>query len=133
MMTLRRRWRVIYYETQSGACPVARFLDGLERRARATALAAIDLLEEEGAELRRPYADYLRDGIYELRVRVSTTRYRVLYFFCDRMDIVLAHAIVKESARVPKAEIDRAIRCMEDWIGRRHEDPQGVPRERAQG
>jgi len=74
MMTLRRIWRVIYYETQSGACPVARFLDGLERRARAKTLAAIDLLDEEGAELRRPYADYLRDGIYELRVRVSTTR-----------------------------------------------------------
>jgi phage-related protein len=131
MMILRRRWRVVYYETESGACPVARFLDGLERRARAKALAAIDLLEEVGAELRRPHADYLRDGIYELRVRVSTTHYRILYFFCDRTDIVLAHAIVKESARAPKAEIDRAIRCMEDWTGRRHEDPQGIPRERA--
>lgn len=94
-------------------------------------MAAIDLLEDEGAELRRPYADYLRDGIYELRVRVSRVRYRVLYFLCDGTDIVLAHAIMKESARVPEAEIDRALRCMRDWVRRRHEDPQGVPRARA--
>jgi len=131
MMALRRRWRVIYYETCSFDCPIARFLRGLDRRARAKVMAAIDLLEEEGAELRRPYADYLRDGIYELRVRVSRVRYRVLYFFCAGTDIVLAHAIMKESTRVPEAEIDRAMRCMKDWVGRRHEDPQGVPRERA--
>ncbi len=83
-------WRVVYYETSLGRCPVEAFLDGLDRRARVKVLAAIDLLEEEGPGLRRPYADYLRNGIYELRDEDGRVRYRILYFFCRRTDIVLA-------------------------------------------
>jgi len=115
-------WRVVYYETSLGRCPVEAFLDGLDRRARVKVLASIDLLEEEGPGLRRPYADYLRNGIYELRVRMGRVRYRILYFFCRRADIVLTHGIVKESERVPGEAIERALRCREDWLGRHDED-----------
>lgn len=89
---------------------------------RAKVLAAVDLLEEEGPNLYRPYADYLRDGVHELRVRVSRVRYRVLYFFWDRRDIVLTHGITKKTGRVPETEIDRAVRCREDWLRRHDED-----------
>jgi hypothetical protein len=34
--------------------------------------------------LRRPHADYLEDGIYELRWRNGTVQYRILYFFHGR-------------------------------------------------
>lgn len=115
-------WRVVHYETEEGVCPVAEFLDGLTQKERAKALAAIDLLEEEGPNLRRPYADYLKDDIYELRVRVSRVRYRVFYFFCNREDIVLTHGFKKKVSRVPETEIKRARRFREDWLGRDHED-----------
>jgi len=32
-------------------------------------------------ELRRPLADLLRDGIYELRIRIGRVHCRILYFF----------------------------------------------------
>jgi hypothetical protein len=115
-------WRVVYYETSLGRCPVEAFLDGLDRRARVKVLAAIDLLEEEGPGLRRPYADYLRDSIYEVRVRMGRVRYRILYFFCLGTDIVLTHSIVKESERIPEEAIERALRCREDWLGRQDAD-----------
>ena len=86
-MTADSTWRVVWYEAGDGACPIAEFLDGLTQDERAKALAAIDLLEEEGPNLRRPHADFLKNGIYELRIRVSKVRYRVLYFFCNRTDI----------------------------------------------
>lgn len=41
----------------------------------------IERLRDLGHELRRPEADLLRDGIYELRVRLGTLNYRMLYFF----------------------------------------------------
>ena len=121
-MDTPKSWRVVYYEPSLGRCPVEAFLDSLDRRARVKVLAAIDLLEEEGPGLRRPYADYLRDGIYELRVRIERVRCRILYFFCLRTDIVLSHGIVKESERVPEEAIERALRCREDWLGRQDED-----------
>jgi Gp49-like protein DUF891 len=62
--------------------------------------------------LRRPEADYLRDGIYELRVRMGSVNYRILYFFAGRD---AAHALTKE-AEVPAAEIDRAIRRKDAFL-----------------
>jgi phage-related protein len=55
-----------------------------------------------------PEADYLRDGIYELRVRVQRVNYRLLYFFHGDMAAVLSHGLVKEQ-RVPSGEIDRTL------------------------
>lgn len=60
--------------------------------------------------MRRPYADYLRDGIYELRVKFSSNNYRVLYFFVVRERIVLTHGFVKKSNKVPEKEIEKAIK-----------------------
>ena len=62
-----------------------------------------------GHELRRPEADFLRDGIYELRVRLRTTNYRMLDFFHVRIAAVLAHGLVKAS-EVPQRDIELAIR-----------------------
>jgi len=82
-------WQVVYYEREDGKCPVVNFLDGLNRQERAKALAAIDLLEEEGPNLRRPYADYLKD---------------------DGQNIVLTHGFKKKVRQVPQTEINRARR-----------------------
>lgn len=62
--------------------------------------------------MRRPEADYLRDGIYELRARMGSVNYRILYFFVGRDVLVLARALAKE-AEVPAADIERAIRHKE--------------------
>jgi phage-related protein len=61
-----------------------------------------------GHELRRPIADTLRDGIYELRARRGHVNYRLLYFFHGKNVAILAHALTKE-AEVPDVEIERAI------------------------
>ena len=53
-------------------------------------------------------ADYLRDGIHELRAKSGRVNYRVLYFFHGRNIAVLAHSLTKE-AEVPPVEIDRAL------------------------
>jgi len=52
---------------------------------------------------------YLRDSIYELRVRRGRVQYRILYFFHGQRLAVLAHALTKEG-QVPPADIERAIR-----------------------
>ncbi len=67
-----------------------------------------------GHDLRRPTADYLRDGIYELRAKRGRVNYRILYFFHDKQCAVLGHALTKED-RVPAADIERARRRMEQF------------------
>jgi len=69
----------------------------------------IERLEELGHQLRRPEADMLREGIYELRASFQGIHYRLLYFFHGRSAAVLSHGIVKERV-VPDKEIDAALR-----------------------
>ena len=61
--------------------------------------------------MRRPQADLLRQGIYELRATFSGTHYRMLYFFFGKSCIAVSHGITKED-RVPAKEIDLAIARM---------------------
>jgi hypothetical protein len=69
----------------------------------------IERLEAMGYELRRPEADFLRDGIYELRVRHLNVNYRILYFFHNQT-AVLFDGLTKEDV-VPFKEIDRAVQA----------------------
>lgn len=103
---------VIYYCDRDGVAPVLEWLTKLgrrDRRAAAKCLARIEELGELGHDLRRPIADYLRDGIYELRMRVGRVNYRILYFFHGQNVAVLAHAMAK-AKEVPDADIERALR-----------------------
>ena len=118
---------VFFREGQS--VPVLSWLAGLrrqDRKAFAKCMVRIRELAEFGHELRRPAADYLRDGIYELRAKQGRTQYRVLYFFHGRMLAILAQGLVKKGGKVPGAEIDRAVKrkriFQSDPDGHRHEE-----------
>ena len=92
-------------------------LDRLSEKARAKCISRIERLAEMGHELKRPEADLLRDGIYELRARHGRVNYRILYFFHEG-SAVLAHGLTKEG-RVPDGDIDRARRRRARFV----EDP----------
>lgn len=118
MMAPRRGWEVVFYEDRRGRRPAEEFIEQLPARDSEKVVAWLDFLEEKGPRLGRPYAARLEAGIYELRVRVSTLRYRILYFFWTGRRIVLTHGFTKKSGPVPRAEIERAKRYREDWLER---------------
>jgi hypothetical protein len=88
--------------------PVLGWLDTLPSKIQDKCVVKIEQLRELGHELRRPEADLLRDGIYELRVGHQGMNYRVLYFFHGRVAAVLAHGLIKER-EVPVKDIERAL------------------------
>jgi phage-related protein len=108
------RTRVLIYRELDGTAPFLQWLLGLPSSAQDKVRLRIARLTEAGHELRRPEADYLRDGIYELRATVHGIHYRVLYFFHGRVAAVVAQGIIKEQ-RVPEREIDLAIRRKENF------------------
>jgi phage-related protein len=99
---------VLFYREDDGSFPLLAWLDRLPSKAQAKCLARLKRLEDLGHELRRPEADYLRDGIYELRASLGGVHYRMLYFFHGNLAAVVSHGITKEQS-VPSGEIDRAI------------------------
>ena len=99
---------VIFYHEEEGSVPLLDWLDGLQAKAQDKCLARLARLEALGHELRRPEADYLRDGIHELRASLRGMQYRMLYFFQGNLAAVVSHGIIKEQ-QVPPKEIDLAI------------------------
>lgn len=106
------RAKVHFYMSGDGTVPVFDWLRQLrqqDRRGYAKCIVRIQRLAEEGHALRRPEADYLRDGIYELRARQGHVNYRILYFFHGQNVVILAHGMTTES-EVPDGDIERARR-----------------------
>lgn len=100
--------RVVFYQEDAWTVPVLDWLDTLPAKVQDKCVVRIERLGELGHELRRPGADLLRDGIYELRIGLQGRNYRLLYFFHGKTAAVLAHGIVKER-EVPPREIEVAI------------------------
>jgi phage-related protein len=102
------RTKVVFYKEDDGSVPVLERLDTLQPKALDKCTVRIERLEEMGHELRRPEADFLRDGIYELRVGLQHVNYRMLYFFYGRTVAVVSHGLVKED-EVPAKDIEKAV------------------------
>jgi phage-related protein len=104
--------RIFLFQDANEEVPVLKWLNKLakhDKKGYANCVARIEQLAEYGFELRRPAADFLRDGIYELRAKHVRVQYRILYFFHGQNVVILAHAIIKEDNEVPDKDIDLAL------------------------
>src|SRR5262245_38783855 len=99
---------VVFFQDEDGSVPLLEWLDRLLGKAQAKCLARLKRLKDLGHELRRPDANYLRDGIHELRASLGGVHYRILYFFYGNTAALVSHRISKKQ-RVPPREIERAI------------------------
>ncbi|MDP2157821.1 MAG: type II toxin-antitoxin system RelE/ParE family toxin [Nitrospirota bacterium] len=115
---MKFKWQVLYYETVEGESPVEKFIDSRKERDQAKIFSWISLLEEQGPNLPRPYADLLTDGIHELRVKLSGDQVRILYFFCYKDYIILTHTFRKQTNAVPQGEIKKAQTYRTDFLSR---------------
>lgn len=97
---------VYYFVDKDGTKPVKEFMDSLTEKEQAKVYAYITELKKQGNNLRRPMADYLEDGIYELRPKDN----RIFYFFYLRERAVLVHAIKKHVKKVPESDLRLCIK-----------------------
>jgi hypothetical protein len=105
------RTAIKFYRDVDGSVPVLEWLTDLSARNRNAynkCVYLLQLLGEFGSELRRPRADYLRDGVYELRTKVGSVNYRMLYGFVGKNVALLTAGFTKEKS-VPEKHIDQAV------------------------
>ena len=111
-------YEVIFYEKPDGTEPAKEFLLSLDPKMRAKMLKTIDLLAENGNELREPYSKHLEDSIFELRAKVGSDISRVLYFFFVGKRVVLTNGFIKKTQKTPTGEKERAKQYRKDYMER---------------
>lgn len=109
-------YRIAFYRDERGQEPVRDFIDALSSKTQQKILAWINKLQEEGPFLRRPYADKVKDKLYELRIRFSSDSIRILYFFYLRDKIVLLHGFRKKDWKIHRSDMELAERRMDRFI-----------------
>ena len=100
---------VMIFAEADGSSPFLQWLDRQPPKVQEKCIVFVERLEEYGHELHRPQADYLKDGIYELRVIRQGINYRILYFFYKHQAII-SHGFMKQTNKVPENEINTAIK-----------------------
>lgn len=114
-------FKVVFYETIDGKCPVEKFLDDSNLKMMVKLTGILEILQERGNLLREPYSKFLEDGIFEVRGKVGSDVSRILYFFYYNGEIVLTNGFIKKTQKTPRNEISLAKKYRSDFIERQGE------------
>ena len=110
---------ILFYEDESGRAPVQEFLDELKHQQpnlQALALAGLVKLRDRQNH-REPLSRHVEGSLFELRVGRKDIA-RVIYVFRRGRRIVLLHGFVKKTQKLPRREIETALRRLDDHLRR---------------
>lgn len=110
---------VEFYDLPNGKEPAKDFVLSLEPKMRAKMLWTVQLLQNNGTDLRMPYSENLEDGIFELRAKVGSDISRVLYFFIVGNKAILTNGFIKKTQKTPDAEKDKAKKYRAEYLSRK--------------
>ena len=113
-----KKWSLLFCDPFMKPCPVSEFLDSCRPEHQVKVLHFLELLEEMGPTLPRPYADLLEDGIHELRIKLSGDQMRLLYFFCFETYIIVYRALRKNTSRLPDEYIRETVQYRALFLSR---------------
>ncbi len=111
-------YNVRLYFDEKGRVPVQEFLSFMQEGIRQKFYRYLEQLELLGPQLGRPYADKVRDNLYEFRIRFGSDNIRILYFFMNRDVVILTHAFKKDQQRLLENDIQLAERRRNDFLRR---------------
>jgi len=114
-------WEIEYYQSADGGFPVKDFIDSLDVKAKAKVARTIDLLEEFGIDLGMPYAEHIEGKLWELRIRLSSNRYRIIYFLDEGRAFVMLHGFVKRTEKISKVDLATARKRLSGYVSRRRQ------------
>ena len=63
------------------------------------------------------FIDYIREGLYELRMEYNGNIYRVFFIFDRDYVVVLFNGFQKKTQKTPEKEINKALRIKEEYYG----------------
>ena len=70
------------------------------------------------------FIDYIRDGLYELRMEYNGNIYRVFFIFDEGQIVVLFNGFQKKTQKTPLSEIDKALKIKEAYYAdKRSQNP----------
>lgn len=109
-------FRVEFFVSESGRCPVLEFLEELRQSDppdHAAVLRGLAKLRNQQCH-REPLSKALGEGLFELR-HVGKLNTRVIWFFVRGRRIIAVHGIRNKGRDIAARDLDTARTRMRDW------------------
>ena len=74
----------------------------------------LDLIKTQ-ERISSKFVKYLKDGLYEIRIKYESNIYRVFFCFDDGNIIVLFNGFQKKSQKTPKDEMEKALKIKNEY------------------
>ena len=103
-----KSWEIEYYTKQSGRSPIEEFIDGLPINAKARVFKTFELVEEFGLDIGEPHVKYIKQGLWELRIRTQEGALRFLFTIKRRRAIILLHGFYKKTNKIRMRDLRSA-------------------------
>lgn len=125
-------FRITFYTDSNGYSPTLEFLATLAKKAASDKRAKtllnlfhrkLEILRQTGTLAGMPTFKFLKGykyPLWELRIRHRSGSHRLLFYYDNRSaEYIILNHFVKKTDKTPRAEIERAIRMLEDFMSRR--------------
>jgi len=110
-------YKLSYYKnSRNRKKPVYEYIKIQDKKDRAKIFRYFELLVISEGYLNEPYSKHVIEKIRELRVDFSVNHHRIFYFTFVNKNIILLHAFLKKSGKLPEQEIKRAQENFQDLI-----------------
>ena len=118
MASADSNWKIIYFETKRGECPVYDFIQSLSPVAQSKISNTFDLLTQFGIKLGLPHVKKLSGtNLWELKI-LGGDSLRIFYVTSTGRQFVLIHGYLKKSQKTNKKELKIALSRLKELSSR---------------
>lgn len=96
-------WQIDFYSAE-----VKKETFSFPRKILAKTINIMDMIEEFGPNLGKPYTDSIGDGLFEIRAKGEEGIGRSLFCYTKGKRIIILHSFVKKTQKTPKKDLDIA-------------------------
>ena len=104
-----KRLPVDFFQTESGREPVREWLKSLDDKEKLLTGTDIKTVEY-GWPIGMPTCESLGKGLFAVRTSLSTNKIARVIFCVHEGRMILLHGFIKKSQRIPKKELDLALK-----------------------
>ena len=104
-------WKVTFYN-EKVENQTLKFPSGI----LANFLHIVEMVEDLGPNLGKPYVGSLGSGLYEIRAKGKEGIGRSVYCTITGKEVVILHSFIKKSQKTPKKELDLAKKRMKEIL-----------------
>ena len=105
------KWKITFYSERIEAQTLK-----LPSGILASLLHIMEMIEELGPNLGKPYVGKLDSGLYEIRSKGKEGIGRSLYCTIKGKEIVILHSFIKKTQKTPKKDLDLAKKRMKEVL-----------------